>query len=163
VVAELNYSLADMVGSSRMMGRMLVAAAGLALPQAAQCQVGITSGLIQIGLVAHVAPRASIQALSATRETGRVSGLRATSATVRIAANTGYRLVVRAAGVPTSRIWVRAASGEFQELTAGSSITVARGAHTAGQVEREVQYRLDSAGGETSLPVRYEIAISPQL
>jgi hypothetical protein len=142
---------------------LLTLAVVLPLPRVAQSQVGITSRLTQVALVAHVAPRGSIQAVSATRETGRVGGLRATSATVSISANTGYRLVVRAAGVPTSRIWVRAVSGEFQELTAGSSITVARGAHTAGQTEREVQYRLESAGSETSLPVRYEIAISPQL
>jgi hypothetical protein len=135
----------------------------LTLPRVAQGQVGITSGLTQVALVAHVAPRGSIQGVSATRETGRVGGLRATSTTVHISANTGYRLVVKAAGAPASRIWVRAVNGEFQELTAGSSITVARGGHTAGLAEREVQYRLESAGGETSLPVRYEIAISPQL
>jgi hypothetical protein len=40
---------------------------------------------------------------------------------------------------------------------------VARGTHAAGQWEREVQYRIESAGNLNSLPVRYEIAIDPKL
>jgi hypothetical protein len=152
------------VGLSRQVLTRALSALGIvALPGIAQSQVGITSALSQIALVAHVPTRTSIQRVGAERETGRLGGIREASATLRISANTGYRLMVRAAGVPASRIWVRAASGEFQELTAGSSVTVGRGTHSADQLEREVQYRIESAGDEKTLPVRYEIAISPQL
>jgi hypothetical protein len=65
--------------------------------------------------------------------------------------------------VAASHIWVRGVNGEFQELTAGSSVTVARGMHGAGEWDREVQYRIESAGDLNSLPVRYEIALNPQL
>jgi hypothetical protein len=71
--------------------------------------------------------------------------------------------VVRRTAGAASRIWVRGVNGEFQELTAGSSVTVARGTHAVGQWDREVQYRIESAGDLNSLPVRYEIALSPQL
>jgi hypothetical protein len=71
--------------------------------------------------------------------------------------------MVRGITVTTSRIWVRGVNGEFEEFCAGSSVTVARGTHAAGQWEREVQYRIESAGNLNSLPVRYEIAIDPKL
>ena len=153
-----------MVASRQILGQALVTfGVILGLPGVAQGQVGITSGLTQVALVAHVAPRGSIQGVSAERETSRMGALREASVTVRMSANTGYRLIVRSAGASTSRIWVKSTTGEFQELTAGSSVTVARDTHTAGQLEREVQYRIESAGNSNSLPVRYEIAISPQL
>jgi hypothetical protein len=114
-------------------------------------------------LVAHIAPRGSIQGVSAERETSRMGSIREASVMVRVAANTGYQLMVRGTAVADSRIWVRGVDGEFQELTAGSSVTVARGTHAAGQWDREVQYRIESAGDLNSLPVRYEIALSPQL
>jgi hypothetical protein len=75
--------------------------------------------------------------------------------------------MVRGTGAGSSRIWVRAVNGEFQELTAGSSVTVARNGHSAGQWDREVQYRIQSADAadinEQALPVRYEIAINPTM
>jgi hypothetical protein len=153
------------VGASRQILVRTLAALGvvLTLPGVAQGQVGITSGVTQIALVAHVAPRGSIQAVSAERETGRMGSVREASVTVRVDANTGYQLVVRGTAVTTSRIWVRGVNGEFQELTAGSSGTVACGTRAAGQWDREVQYRIESAGDLNSLPVRYEIALSPQL
>ncbi len=142
--------------------RTLVASGILTFPQPAQGQVGITSGLTQVALVAPVPTQASIRQ-GASRETGRIGGLREASASVSVLVNTGYRLVVKAAGVPSSRIWIRAASGEFQELTANSSITVVEGTQSVGRSEREIQYRIDSVGDDASLPVRYEIAINPQL
>jgi hypothetical protein len=153
------------VGAPRqILGQALVTlGAILGLPGVTQAQVGIPSGLTQVALVAHVAPRGSIQGVSADRETSRMGILREASVTVSMSANTGYRLIVRSAGTSTSRIWVRSVTGEFQELTAGSSVTVARDTHTAGQWAREVQYRIESAGNTDGLPVRYEIAISPQL
>lgn len=66
-----------------------------------------------------------------------MGSVRETSVAVRLSANTGYQLIVRGTGSPTSRVWVRATNGEFQELTAGSSVTVARDAHNAGRWERE--------------------------
>jgi hypothetical protein len=164
-VPSRDPNLGDIVGASRQVLVRTLAALGvvLALPAVAESQVGITSGLVQVALVAHVAPRGSIQGVSAERETGRIGSVREASVTVRVAANTGYQLVVRGTAVAASRIWVRGVNGEFQELTAGSSVIVARGMHAAGQWDREVQYRIESAGDLNSLPVRYEIALSPQL
>ncbi|HEV2086082.1 MAG TPA: hypothetical protein VGR09_13475 [Gemmatimonadales bacterium] len=153
------------MGASRQVLVRTLAVLGvvLALPGVAESQVGIPSGLVQVALVAHVAPRGSIQNVSAERETGRMGSVREALVTVRVAANTGYQLVVRGSAVAGSRIWVRGVNGEFQELTAGSSVTVARGTRAAGQWDREVQYRIESAGDLKSLPVRYEIAINPTL
>jgi hypothetical protein len=140
--------------------------ATLAFPGAVEAQVGLTSGISQGALVARVAPRGSIQSVSAARETGRTGAVRESAVTVRMSANTGYQLIVKATAAPTSRIWVRAVSGDFQELTAGSSVTVARDPHCAGQGEREVLYRVEtqaSAAAPEVLPARYEIAIRPQL
>jgi hypothetical protein len=139
---------------------------GLVRPQGAEAQVGLSSGMAQVALVARIAPRGSIQGVSAQRETGRVGTLREASVTVRMSANTGYQLMVRGTGAPTSRIWVQAANGEFQELTAGSSVTVAQDTHRAGQWEREVRYRIEAQDSEdngSALPVRYEIAINPTM
>ena len=137
----------------QVLGRMLVTAGILGLPQDAHAQVGITSGLAQVALVAHVPTAASMQEVSVGRQTARIL----------ISANSGYRLMVKAVGVPTSRIWIKAANGEFQELTATASITVAREVYSAGQSEREIQYTIDSKGGTEIIPIRYEIAINPQL
>jgi hypothetical protein len=157
------------VGASRQLVGQTVrtfAAIGMAVlatPRVAESQIGLASGLTQVTLVAHIPPRGSIQGVSAERETARLGSVREASVMVRVAANTGYQLVVRGTPVAASRIWVRGVNGEFQELTAGSSVTVARGAHAAGQWDREVQYRIESAGDLNSLPVRYEIALNPQL
>ena len=153
------------MGASRQVLVRTVAALGvvLGLPGVAQSQVGISSGVAQIALVAHIPPRGSIQGVSAERETARMGSVREASVMVRVAANTGYQLVVRGTTVAGSRVWVRGVNGEFQELTAGSSVTVARDTHAAGQWDREVQYRIESAGDLNSLPVRYEIALNPQL
>jgi hypothetical protein len=138
----------------------------LANPRVSQGQVGLTSGMAQVTLAARIPLRGSIQSLGEGRETGRVGAIREASMKVTLSANTGYRLIVRPSGVPTSRVWVRAATGEFQELTPGSSITVARDAHCAGQWEREVQYRIEMPEGAEALgplPVRYEISINPTM
>jgi hypothetical protein len=153
----------------RLLGRTLAALSVVLLGSTAvmEAQVGLTSGMAQVALVARIAPRGSIQGVSQQRETGRVGSVRETSVAVRLSANTGYQLIVRGTGSPTSRVWVRATNGEFQELTAGSSVTVARDAHNAGRWEREVHYRIETLGGADSdlqaLPVRYEIAISPTM
>jgi hypothetical protein len=86
---------------------------------------------------------------------------------VKLSANTGYQLAVRAAERQASRIWVRSVTGQFQQLTRGSAVTVARDTHCAGEWEHEVHYRIEAEEKSDSslytLPVRYEIAINPQL
>jgi hypothetical protein len=137
----------------------------IAAPAGLQGQVGITSGLAQVALVARIAPRASIQGVSTQRETA-TGTLRSGSVTVNLSANSGYQLRVRGTGASASRVWVRAVSGEFQEVKSGSVVTVAKDAQCAGQWEREVQYRIESPESATpsaALPVLYEIAISPTL
>lgn len=153
------------MGASRQKLARILAALGaiFALPVVVHGQVGITSGRTEIALVAHVPARGAIEGVSVERETARRGGLREASVTVRVSANTGYRLLVKSAGNQTSRIWVKAVTGEFQELSAGGSVTVARDTHCAGLCEREVQYRIESTGALNSLPLRYEMALSAQL
>ena len=139
----------------------------LASPQVLKAQVGLTSGMAQVALVTRVAPRGSIEGVTPHREIGRTSTVREAAVTVRLSANTGYQLVVRRTAAPVSRLWVRAASGEFQELKAGSAVTVAREPRGGGQSDRQVHYRIEATEGVERvmepLPVRYEIAISPTM
>ena len=168
---ELNLNPGDTVTTLRLIRHLAQVALGgcfllVAAPRGAQGQVGITSGMAQVALVARIAPRGSIQAVSAQRET--IAGtVRSGSVTVNLSANTGYQLRVRGTAASASRIWVRSLSGEFQEVKAGSAVTVAKDNQGAGQWEREVQYQIQNQdGGTTSsapLPVVYEIAISPTL
>jgi hypothetical protein len=152
----------QLIGTLRTLATISVALFGRT--QGVEAQIGLTSGMAQVALVARIAPRGSIQGVSGQRETGRVGTIREASVTVRMSANTGYQLMVKGTGTSTSRVWVQATTGEFQELTAGSSVTVARDTHCAGQWEREVHYRIEapeSSADQTVLPVRYEIAINP--
>jgi hypothetical protein len=159
------------VTTSRLIRRLTQATLGgcfllIAASRGAQGQVGITSGLAQVALVARISPRASIQGVVAQHET-TTGTMRDGTVTVNMSANSGYELRVRGTAASASRIWVRAVSGEFQEVKAGSTVTVAKDAQCAGQWEREVQYRIETQEGGTStpapLPVLYEIAISPTL
>lgn len=140
--------------------------AALALPRAVDAQVDAASKLAQVTLIARVAPRASIESVSPTRETGRQGLLREASVTVRLSTNAGYRLAVLrtpTGGGPVTRVWVRAAGGGFQELAPGSSVTVAQDASPAGESEREVGYRIETENSVLELPVRYEIAVNPTI
>ena len=145
----------------RRVGRCVVAAMVLALPQTLPAQASVTSNLAQVALVAEVGLRASIPIVSPAVQTARQGQLREASVNVRFATNNGYRLVVFGGrAVDGSRVWVRAATGEYQELTPGASATVARGMRSSGQWEREVSYRIESAAGDVvDLPVRYEIVV----
>jgi hypothetical protein len=130
----------------------------------AEAQVGIRSGLSQVALIARRAPEGSIQAVSPAQQAGRVGRAVEASTTVRLSANSEYELTVRGFGSSSERVWVRDVNGAFQELTGGSSITVARGSHTKGQSEREVHYRVEvGQSGElaSQLPVLYEMRIKP--
>ena len=144
--------------------RMALIVVSLALPRDLAAQVGLTSGMAQVTLVARVAPRGTIQAVSPQRETVHSGLIREATVTVRLAANTGYQLIVRGTATPASRIWVRSVNGEFQELTAGSAVVVARDSRGGGEWERSVHYRIEASGNEAPvLPVRYEIAIAPTI
>lgn len=159
------------MATSRLIRRLTQATLGgclllIAAPRGAHGQVGITSGLAQVALVARISPRGSIQGVSAQRET-TTGTVRDGTVTVSLSANSGYQLRVRRTAVSASRIWVRAVSGEFQEVKAGSAVTVAKDAQCAGQWDRDVQYRIEMPEGGAStaapLPIVYEIAISPTL
>jgi hypothetical protein len=50
--------------------RIALALVLLALPRVLEAQVGLTSGMAQVTLVARVAPRGTIQGVSPQRETG---------------------------------------------------------------------------------------------
>jgi hypothetical protein len=168
---EFNLNPGDTVATSRLVRRLTQATLGgcfllIAAPGGAHGQVGISSGLAQVALVARIAPRASIQGVSAQQETA-MGTRRDGSVTVSMSANSGYQLRVRATAASAARIWVRAANGEFQEVKVGSAVTVAKDAQCAGQWEREVQYRIEGQAGGAApsapLPVLYEIAVSPTL
>ena len=131
---------------------------------AAVGQVGLSSRVQAIALVARVPVRASLGEESPRQE--KTSGLmRETSVTVRLAANTGYRLVVKSVAASRSRTWVRGADGQFHELVAGEGIVVAQDPAGNGEREREIQYRVEdkSQRTEVSPPVRYEILVDPTL
>jgi hypothetical protein len=141
----------------------------IALPGMLQAQVGLTSGLAQIQLVARVAPQASIEGVGPELEIGRHGTLREVSVTVGLAANTGFRLVVlrtdrdaKASG-EASPLWVRALNGEYQPLSADRPTVVLREGPAARQSAREVHYRMEESDSSRSLPVRYEMVIDPQL
>jgi hypothetical protein len=139
----------------------------LASAERVEAQVGLTSATAQVAMVARITPHGSIQGVSWQHETGGNGSVREASVIVRLAANTGYQLMVRGTGAHKSRIWVRSVNGEFQELTAGSSVMVARDTRCAGHWDREVHYRIESTDAadqnEQPLPVRYEIAVNPTL
>jgi hypothetical protein len=135
----------------------LIVILGLALPAASaplQAQVGLSSGVAQVALIARSAPHGRI-------EGGRTNPGEGFTA-VRVSANTGYSLVVRGVEQGTGRIWVQTAKGEFQELKAGSSVTVTHEQNGAQDAERMIQYRVEKHS-ETAgqLPIRVELRIDP--
>jgi hypothetical protein len=152
---------------SRTTGRVIttVALAIVALAPSASAQVGLSSGVQSVALLARVPARASLPEV--IRRQSRSSRLgRETSVTLRLEGNTGYRLLVRGAPPSGARIYVRASDGKYHELVAGAPIVVARDTRGRGEWEREVQYRIESAGhtkAEAPLPVQYEIAVDPRL
>jgi hypothetical protein len=145
------------------LGAVMVAALVGAAPLSAQ--VGFSSNLAQVALVVRVAPRASIEGVSPPVQSTGQGSLTEASVKVRLSTNTGYRLVVvGTASSQASRLWVRTSSGDFQELVPGASVTVAQGQRAAGQLEREVSYKLEAAADAVeSLPVRYEIVVTPTI
>jgi hypothetical protein len=138
----------------------------LAFSQVASAQVGVSSGVARIGLVAHVPSRAEIDEVHPARHR-RAGSVRETSVGFRLAANAPYRLLVKATTPAAgSRVWVRAIDGRFRELVPGAAIVVAQDPVGTGELERQVQYRVESNGKSSSKlapPVRYEIVVNPTL
>lgn len=139
-------------------------ASGLSSDLAAQ--VGLPSDIAQVTLVARSAPRASLPAVGPVGVRVSHGAIREAAVKVSFSTNTSYHLVVRGVAAGSKgRLWVRAARGDYREVLAGSSVTVARGAHSSGSAEREVSYRFESDATHQplSLPVRYEIVVVPAI
>jgi hypothetical protein len=130
-----------------------------------EAQVGITSGVGQVTLIARAPLQGSLEGLAVHPGIGLRGGDQGTI-TLRISANSGYRLVVRGSGMTPAdaRIWVRSVSGEFQEVTQGSSVVVADDSQPAAEKERQLEYLRDSSGDPAlRLPLQYELQISPAI
>src|SRR3954468_16389727 len=137
----------------------------LAFVQVAVAQIGISSGVAQIALVAHVPARAEIREVRPARHS-QAGSLHETSLGLRLGANGGYRLVAKATNAAGARVWVRAVDGRFRELVPGAAIVVAQDPAGTQTLERELQYRVEStrwARTEPLPPVRFEIVVNPTL
>jgi hypothetical protein len=140
-------------------------------PAKVLAQVGLSSGPAQVLLVARSLPRGAVDSIGAASERRSTNILREVSVPVRISANTPYRLMAIRTDVGNpdpKRVWVRDDKGDYQLLESHSPIPVARGRHASGARELEVLYRLevrdvDGVATGSFLPVRYELAINPQL
>jgi hypothetical protein len=143
--------------------------ATLAIAGVLQAQVGLSSGLAQVVLVARSAPRGSIDSIGLPVERANGGSTREVSVAVMVSSNTAYRLSVIRNDDRNSKwgdMWVRAAGGEFQSLERGSVILVARGQSDPAIGSLNVFYRLERGaptGAIQAPPVRYELAITPQL
>ena len=153
-----------------MLGRALaLGSTALFAGSVAHAQVGITSGLAQVIMVARSEPRGSIDSIGTPIERGSGGSTRELSVPVRLNSNTTYRLsVIRndSRDSDWGDIWVRAEGGEFQSLQRGSTVLVARGAAESGKGDLNVLYRVGHGRGSGTTqapPVRYELAINPQL
>ena len=138
---------------------------GLASAPGLKAQVGISSGIAQVNLVARVPLRASMPGVSSVRDTAGKGRVSEGSVMVKFLANTTYRLVVRGTDLHTgSRVWVRSGSGDYTEVKAGQSVTVGRGGETGEPAERKVSYRIESSEeGVQPLPLRYDVVVDPSI
>ena len=148
----------------------LAIAVFLASPGSAQAQVGLTSRESRVALIARVPSGASVQSVGSPRVIAGRGSVREATVTVRLASTSGYRLLVRTARnaqpVQRSRVWVRGVDGRFHELREGSPVTVAYHQKHAGESERDIVDRVETAepaDDALTLPVRYEIAVNPAL
>jgi hypothetical protein len=141
----------------------------LIMPAVAAGQTGLSSGLGQVVLVARSAPRGSIESVGIPVERAGNREGREIAVAVRVSANTAYRLsVIRCdpKDSPYGGMQVQGVSGEFQRVERGTSILVALGQAESGTGSLTVVYRMQpsiSSGPAMVLPIRYELAIAPQL
>ena len=145
-----------------------VAAVLVGWAESADAQVGLTSRESRITLIARVPVAASLQRVGSFRLLGERNSLREAAITVRLSSTAGYRLLVHGTGHPASgqagRIWVLAVDGRFRELQEGSPVTVVHDRTPTGELERAIVYRFETtepAGETDTLPVRYELAVTP--
>jgi hypothetical protein len=141
----------------------------LTMPALAAGQIGLSSGLGQVVLVARSAPGGSIDSVGLPVQRAGSRAGREIMVAVRVSANTAYRLsVVRCdpQDSPYGRIQVQGVSGEFQRVERGTSILVALGQAESGTGRVTVLYRMQPSSSlepAVALPIRYELAIAPQL
>jgi hypothetical protein len=156
-----------MVSHSFGFRRMLsvVTLLGLASTAPLEAQVGLSSGIAQVALVVRVPPRVSMLSVDSGGEIRRRDNVSEGSVNVRFTANTSYRLVVRANHLHSgTRVWIRSAQGDYIEISAGQSVTVAHDRGSGAPLEREVSYRIESVEqGQRGLPLRYEVLVDPLL
>ena len=151
-----------------LIGRWLTALSVMALPIPgnAQAQIGLSSGIAQITLVARSSPAASLHSVGPVVELGHRGAFQEATVGLRLSANSRYRLRVhRTSSDSRSRLWVRAVDGTYQALRPGSPVTVGRGSHASGSSESTVRYRLQTTAGGRGmvLPVRYEVVVDPTI
>jgi hypothetical protein len=142
--------------------------ASLGKPAELSGQVGLASGLGRVVLIARSASHGSIDSVGIPVQRSDGAG-REIVVAVRVSANTAYRLsVIRndTKDSPYGEVEVRGLSGGFQTVEWGTSILVGRGQAEAGTESLMVLYRTEamtSSGRVPAPPVRYELAIAPQL
>ena len=135
-------------------------------PSPAAAQVGLTSAVGSITLVAHVDPQGSISSVTPPRLTSQTGLLMEAVTTVRLSSNAGYRLIVRGLEGDSAPVWVRSITGEFVRLTPGTSVAVAGAARGSKETLQDVYFRFeapDSGGTLPPLPVGYELAVDPTI
>ena len=152
------------IGIGRCMGAVAVLAVGSATGLSGQ--VGISSSVAQVALIARAVPLVTLHAVGRPRQTERRGNLRSAVVSLHFSANSAHRLIVRNTSTEdSSRVWVRVVDGTYAELVPGAVLRIARSGGSTRVIEREISYRIESnsENAELELPVRYEIAVDPTL
>jgi hypothetical protein len=149
----------------------LVIAIFLTSASVAEAQVGLASRESRVTLIAHIGSGAAMPVVGSPRVLAVRGSVLELAVTVRLSSKGGYRLLVHGTAGQrqpspqiSPRIWVQGIDGNFHELREGTAVTVAHDERPAGELDREVRYRLEhsNTSSETAtLPVRYEIAVKP--
>ena len=166
--ADLNWERSVGRSMPAATGRRLRALGVLALMSVstASAQIGLASGASQATLVVRSAPRASALEVGSIHRTGRNGDLTHATMDLQLSAISPYRLVIR--GVPGAtggQVWVQAVDGTYHQVVAGSSVTVAHGAHAPAHSRRQVKFQFDRGvpSALSKLPVRYELVMVPKI
>ena len=122
-------------------------------------------------ILAHAPTGAEMPVVGSPRVLAARDSVLDLAVTVRLSTNGGYRLLVHGTAgqrQPSSRIspriWVQGLDGNFHEVREGTAVTVAHDQRHAGELDREVRYRVEhsnTSSDTAGLPVRYEIAVKP--
>jgi hypothetical protein len=128
----------------------------------AQAQVGISSGVAEVSMVARAASRASMPSVGVARRIGGFGTMTEVAVRVHLTANSGYRLVARGSAGTASRVWVQLGDGEYQKLVHGAALTLSH--ERGGSSEQEVHYLAEStAANVTEMPIRLELVVDPAI